>query len=440
MDLSNLPFSFPVFYAVVFRDNTFVPNQYDVVNYLLFGCSLSESHSGQLAVSDKTASQYALGARPIGKVHRYSFLGLSVETIKDRIGLLHLRNPENTANALMALIRSGRISLSTETENNLIEWSKTDETDVFLSKALRAAIESDYTNPKPLDKKTVLSLVAFRENYRTESAEHAKNEKSVPAKAETETGEELPESIAVSGDGEAAPDYDPGAVVQDISVLHDKMNTVFEPSFPEENRHPTEWPDPNGPLCVHSYYEFRRLTYAKEFKRLDRFFREFQPFDDDMKYPVESVDAFRSIFYRSKATFEIKVIGDYCGITDAVLSRVKRNSCSQMAFIVKLQGRTPLSLLRSTLQNIIHFALAEDGYVLFSYAQDDHVPLRHFAVTCIYSINEFSGDDELRQESIFDHNGLLPVEDYRKSNGRIPAFFGPISTKNDGYDVQRERW
>lgn len=432
MPQAKYPFSFPIFYSVVFRDNSFLKSQGDIVNIILFGHPLTGSHSGEATISVQTSNHYTLGRRPIPDSYRVGLFELPTETVVERIRQCHIKNLQAAANGIVALIQGEDVSFSRQKAESLLEWYRSENEETFIAKGLIASMECEYSCDGPLDQDDITLLVSYRDLPNSQS----KTEKTAPAKAETE-------SKAINNDVneiESTSDYDPGAVVQDISVLHDKMNTVFEPSFPEENRHPTEWPDPNGPLCAHSYYEFRRLTYAKEFKRLDRFFREFQPFDDDMKYPAESVDAFRSIFYRSKATFEIKVIGDYCGITDAVLSRVKRNSCAQMTFIVKLQGRTPLSLLRSTLQNIIHFALAEYGYVLFSYAQDDHVPLRQFAVTCIYSINEFSGDDELRQESVFDHNGLLPVEDYRKSNGRIPAFFGPISTKNDGYDVQRERW
>ena len=432
MALESVPLSFPVFFAAVFRDNTFVPNQYDVVNYLLFGYAFSEGHSGEIAVSDKTASQYALGSRPIAKIHRFNFLNLPLDVVQERMSLIQIRNPQNTADAFMSLINNGTISLSQDNAIKLSEWYSADKAEDFLAKALRLAVACDFTSNKPLNKKMIDALVEFRD-HRVLRQENPKTENDSPDQAELSP-------MKIEAD-EGLPDFDPIHALQNVADQHKALDSIFEPVYqPDPNASPYADIVPGHPEITGAYYEVRRLNYEKEYQRLDKFYEDFKPFDPGMKIPQETISKCRHMFFHSKATFELKAVGYPSGIADAILSRVKRGSCMQLSFIVKLQSKTPLSKLWRVLRNIVSYALADDGQVLFSYAQDDSVPQFQYAVTCIFSVNDFSEDDEARQETIFEREQFPPPFDYKKYEDRIPVFFGPANAIPGGLTDQMDKW
>lgn len=432
MALESVPFSFPVFFATVFRDNTFVPNQYDVVNYLLFGYAFSDGHSGEIAVSDKTASQYALGTRPIAKIHRFNFLNLSLDVIQERMSLIQIRDPQKTADAFMSLINNGTISLSQENANKISEWYSADKTEAFLAKVLRLAVACNYTSNKPLSKIMIDALVEYRDHY-VFYQENPKSSNSDPDQAGSST-------VAIEAK-EVLPDFDPVHALQNVAEQHKVLDSIFEPAYQSDpNAVPYADIVPGHPEITGAYYEVRRLNYEKEFQRLDKYYEDFEPFDPDMRIPQETISKCRYIFFHSKATFELKAVGYPSGIADAILSRVKRRSCMQLSFIVKLHGKSPLSKLCRVLRNIISYALADDGQVLFSYAQDDSVPHFQYAITCIYSVNDFSEDDEARQETIYEREQFPPSLDYKKYEGRIPAFFGPANAIPGGLTEQMDKW
>ena len=105
-----------------------------------------------------------------------------------------------------------------------------------------------------------------------------------------------------------------------------------------------------------------------------------------------------------------------------------------------MEERTPLTALQILLKNIINFALADDGQALFSYAQDDNIPINQYAITCIYSLKDFSEEDQFRQETVFEKTNLLSYEDIRDKEWDIPPFLGPKNNRPDGFLMQQQKW
>ena len=404
------------------------------MNVLLFGHQMAGAHSGETVIADSTANHYTLGRRPIADTYRLGVFNLPIDTVIARIQLCRLKDRRAAARGLMLLLESGAVSISKERENQIQEWYRSENEITFLAKTLVCSMECEYTCEKPLDKQAVAVLAEYRKRATEERAADAqppKTEKTGPDKA----GPEQMESE------QKLSDYDPSGPLQDIAAQHKAMDTFFQPAAqPEPHIYPYDAIIPGHENVVGAYYEVRRLDYSEEYKRLDQYFEEFEPFDSDMKIPKKTITNFRYVFCRAAATFEMKVIGYPSGIADAILSRVQRGSCWQLSFIVKLEQRTPLSALRILLKNIINYALAEDGRVLFSYAQADNVPINQYAITCIYSLKEFSENDQFRQETVFEKTNLLSPQDLCKNEWIIPPFLGLNTDQPDGFDQQQQRW
>lgn len=427
---TKLPFSFPVYYSVVFRDNSFLSSQCDIVNVLLFGHPFTGSNSGEATISDATSNHYALGRRAIADSHRLGVFDLPAGSVVERIRMCRLKNRHAAAVGIMALLRSGDLTITKERANKIIEWRQSEDEESFLALALISALECDFPCDKPLDKITIAYLKSFRERPDEPFAQPKDNN----------AGQAEPEPGTVEA-REPLSDYDPSSAVRSVVEQHQAMDSLFEPAFQSgAESFPHSDVVPGHPEIAGAYYEIRKLVYSDEFKRLDKFYEDFEPFDPSMKIPQETISKCRFLFCRSKATFELKAIGYPSGIADAILSRVKRGACTQLSFIVKLHGRSPLSKLQKLLRSIINYALAEEGQVLFSYAQDNNVPLYQYAVTCIYSVNDYSEDDEKRQEIICKREQIPPHFDYNKYEGRIPAFFGPANLTPGGLTEQMEKW
>ena len=117
------------------------------------------------------------------------------------------------------------------------------------------------------------------------------------------------------------------------------MDSIFVPTFhAEPGVYPYDALIPGHESITGAYYEVRRLDYSNEFQRLDKYYEEFEPFDQDMKIPIKTINNCRFIFGHAAATFEMKVIGYPAGIADALLSHMRHSSCWQLAFIVWKKG------------------------------------------------------------------------------------------------------
>ena len=217
---TKLPFSFPVFYSVVFRDNSFLSNQCDILNILLFGHSYSSSHSGETTISDATSNHYALGRRPIANSYRLRVFDLPVSSVVERIRLCRLKNRQAAAEGVMALLDSGEVAITKERANKISEWRQSEDEETFLALAFISALECDFRCDKPLDKKSIAYLKSFRERPDEPFAQPKDNN---AGQAETEPGTvEAREPLS---------DYDSSSAVRSVVEQHQAMDSIFKPVF-----------------------------------------------------------------------------------------------------------------------------------------------------------------------------------------------------------------
>lgn len=135
----RLPLSFALFFQAVCKDNTHIP-QYDAVNLLLMGETLTESDPAKPTISSTMTSHYISGSKKISKAISSQFLLLEPEERLRRMNNVLLQDTNAAVNRMLTLLEGGYIEMPPQELRQFTSFSSADQPIEFLTALLTAAI------------------------------------------------------------------------------------------------------------------------------------------------------------------------------------------------------------------------------------------------------------------------------------------------------------
>ena len=418
----RIPYSFAVFFAAVYVDNSHL-SQYEDVSLLINDERLNTNPNEQSNPKNtETFNHYARGRRAIARAKGSALIAQGEEKIAERINRSGLYEKIAGARCLYQLLQSDHLAIDESFRSDMLAFPYREKPSDFLARMLIQAVRCPQKDVRVLSPEIVMDILSYREESMIPEKEKKAGE---PNEAPTQ-----PESLSKNDESLAAS----SGIVRSLSEIATPGSVsggmiAQAAGAAEAGKNPSAW--------VH--YTVRRLDYAEDFKRLDKFYEDFIPFDEAMKIPQSKIAACRYAFSRAKAAFEINAEGPLAGIADVLLSRVSYLQCAHLAFIVRMARKTPVSPMRKALINMINYALARDGEVLFSYAIDDSVPPHQYNMMIVYSLKDLSETDQIRQEAIIHGISRLQINQSEEADGKIPHFFTSNQDAPDSFPVQQQK-
>ena len=422
----RIPYSFAVFFAAVYVDNSHL-SQYEDISLLINDERLNTNPNEQSNPKNtETFNHYARGRRAIARAKGSALIAQGEEKIAERINRSGLYEKIAGARCLYQLLQSDHLAIDESFRSDMLAFPYREKPSDFLARMLIQAVRCPQKDVRVLSPEIVMDILSYREeNMISEKEKKAGELEQQPTQPESLGKNDktlaTPSDIVRSLSEKAASGSVSGGMIAQAAA------GMASPAEPERNT--LAWVN----------YTVRRLDYAEDFKRLDKFYEDFVPFDEAMKIPQSKIAACRYAFSRAKAAYEINAEGSLAGIADVLLSRVSYLQCAHLAFIVRMARKTPVSPMRKALINMINYALARDGEVLFSYAIDNNVPLQQYSIMIVYSLKELSETDQIRQEAINHGISRLQINQSEEADGKIPHFFTSNQDAPDSFPVQQQK-
>lgn len=420
MPQAKFSFSFPIFYSIVFRDNSFLKSQGDIMNILLFGHPLTSSHSGETTISVQTSNHYTLGRRPIPDSYRVAIFELPTETVADRIRQCHIKNPQAAANGIMSLIQSADVSFSKQKAERMLDWYRTEDEETFLAKALISSMECEYSCDDPLDQDAIAILASYR-NPTHQPTVPSKTEKTAPAEAETESitaamkaDEDMPEQVHIRKQKKSqAPPLDENA-----PLLHGIWagETTSSPMSGRYSARVLKYPTDSQELK-------KKLLFIEGTKIV-------RPIDEDDA--LERARCFRD----SEGTFMIEYVGLLPGLSDVLLHRINEKQATQIIILSATNSDVEYIRAKETLKRYIRHCLSDEGVCRVTLAFDARIPKGEYRMRAIFSLKEMTPSQRQAWHIAADSppSSLTPYKSYK---GRVPLDLLPYDP-ND-YDDEEEK-
>ncbi len=417
MPRAKYPFSFPIFYSVVFRDNSFLKSQGDIVNILLFGHTLTGSHSGEATISVQTSNHYTLGRRPIPDSYRVGLFELPTETVVERIRQCHIKNLQAAANGIVALIQGEDVSFSRQKAESLLDWYRSENEETFIAKGLIASMECEYSCDGPLDQ----DAIAIFASYRDLTHSQPKTEKTAPSEAEAESATEAMKLV------EDTP-----------KQVHAHRQKKSKAPPLDENAPPLHgiWAGETASSPMSGRYSARVLKYPEDSPELKRklLFIEgtkiTRPIDEDEA--LERARCFRD----SDGTFMIEYVGLLPGLSDVLLHRINEKQATQLIILSATNSDVEYIRAQETLKGYIRHCLSDEGVCRITLAYDARIPEGEYRVRVIFSLKDMTKSQKRVWHIAADSppSSLTPYKSYK---GRVPLDLLPYDP-ND-YEDEEEK-
>jgi len=135
----RLPLSFALFFHAVCKDNTHIP-QYDAVNVLLMGETLTGSNSAKITISTTMTSHYISGSKKISKAISSRFLLLDFDERVRRMNNILLQDINVAVYRILHLLQNGNIEMSDHELRHFLSFPFADKRLEFLAELLTVSI------------------------------------------------------------------------------------------------------------------------------------------------------------------------------------------------------------------------------------------------------------------------------------------------------------
>ena len=383
----KMPFSFAIFYRAVYQGNSQL-NQYEIISILINGERLNtQTSSPRNAAGADMANHYVSGRKPISKVRVSALDALDEQEVRARIASSGIYNAEMGVRCIANLLRKDHIIISDSDRARLL--SLENDPLPFLTDAFMLSVHCPVEQLRVLTKDIVADIIDSR----------------APVPRSNEPAVTVSNPTAAS----AIP-----ATVVPVTVV---PATVA----------------PASSAAIRASYTLRELDYERDREeyrtgliRLDAGIRGSANIEG-RALSDEEVRMSTDLFRRADRTSIMDFTGTLSGLADVFLHRVSPGQCMQIVLICRVHADRDVMAMRRTLENIIHFALAEDGVMFLAWAPDESLASGEYNARLVYSIRDVSQEEQSRLEIVVSPapNPLIPRKRFQ---GRVPDFLLSLPT------------
>ena len=178
---------------------------------------------------------------------------------------------------------------------------------------------------------------------------------------------------------------------------------------------------PAPSAAIRASYTLRELDYEKDREEYRTGLIRLDAGIGGRTLSDEEVRASTDLFRRADRTFVMDFSGTLSGLADLFLHRVSPGQCMQIVLICRVNTEKEIMAMRRTLENVIHFALAEDGVMFMAWSPDENVPSGQYNARLVYSVRNISKEEQSRLE-IGTNPVPNPLMPRKRFQGRVPDF------------------
>ena len=361
----KMPFSFAIFYRAVYQGNSQL-NQYEIISILINGERLNtQTNTLRNAAGADMANHYVSGRKPISKIRVSALDALDEQEVRTRIASSGIYNAEMGVRCIANLLRKDHITISDSDRARL--FSLENDPLSFLTDAFMLSVHCPVEQLRVLIKDIIADIIDCR-------------------------------ALVLQGNAPAV------AVTNAVPATPVPATVVPAPS-----------------AAIRASYTLRELDYEKDREEYRTGLIRLDAGIGGRTLSDEEVRASTDLFRRADRTFVMDFSGTLSGLADLFLHRVSPGQCMQIVLICRVNTEKEIMAMRRTLENVIHFALAEDGVMFMAWSPDENVPSGQYNARLVYSVRNISKEEQSRLE-IGTNPAPNPLMPRKRFQGRVPDF------------------